>query len=162
MEYFDRLGVEAISWGAITMRRRVGNNWFFPYTSTTERITGASEQVLRIAAAQDFLADAGHDELLDSVMTVAPEHRIDQTIRLQDGGELIERNILRLERGLFFEVSIDAFAERVLALLDGERTLREVLVEAAAGFEAPLTEFVDNSIPVMRRLIELGFAIPSR
>jgi methylase of polypeptide subunit release factors len=162
MEYFDRLGVEAISWGAIIMRRRDGDNWFFPYTSTTERITGASEQVLRIAAAQDFLAEAGDDELLDSVMTVAPEHRIDQTIRLQDGGELIERNILRLERGLFFEVSIDAFAERVLALLDGERTLRDVLVEAAAGFEAPLTEFVDNSIPVMRRLIELGFAIPSR
>ena len=72
-------------------------------------------------------------------MTVVPEHRIDQTIRLRDGGELIERNVLRLERGLCFEVSIDAFAERVLALLDGERTLREVLVEAAAESEAPLT-----------------------
>jgi SAM-dependent methyltransferase len=160
MEYFDRLGIEAISWGAIIMRRREGDNWFFPYTSTTERITGASEQLLRVAAAQDFLAGAGHEELLDSVMTVAPEHRIDQTIRLRDGGELIERNILRLERGLFFEVSIDAFAERVLALLDGERTLREVLVDAAAGFEAPLTEFVENSIPVLRRLMELGFVLP--
>jgi SAM-dependent methyltransferase len=161
MEYFDRLGVEAISWGAIVMRRRDGDNWFFPYTSTTERITGASEQVLRVAAAQDFLAGAGHEELLDAVMTMAPEHRIDQTIRLRDGGELIERNILRLERGLCFEVSIDAFAERVLALLDGERALRDILVEAAAEFEAPLTEFVDNAIPVMRRLIELGFALPN-
>jgi len=40
--------------------------------------------------------------------------------------------------------------------------VREVLVEAAAEFEAPLTEFVDNSIPVLWRLVELGFAIPSR
>jgi methylase of polypeptide subunit release factors len=161
MEYFDRLEVEAISWGAIVMRRRDGDNWFFPHTSTTERITGASEQVLRIAAAQDFLATAGDEELLDAVMTVAPEHKLDQTIRLEHGGELIERNVLRLERGLCFEVSIDAFAERVLALLDGERTLRDVLVEAAAESEAPLVEFVDNSIPVMRRLIELGFVIPA-
>jgi methylase of polypeptide subunit release factors len=160
-EYFDRLGVEAISWGAIVMRRRDGDNWFFPYSSTTDRITGASEQVLRLFAAQDFLAEAGREELLDAVMTVAPEHRIDQTIRLNDGRELIERNILRLERGLCFEVSIDAFAEHVLALLDGERTLRDVLVEAAAESEAPLVEFVDNAIPVMRRLVELGFAIPN-
>jgi methylase of polypeptide subunit release factors len=155
--YFDRLGVEAIAWGAIILRRRDGDNWFFPYTSMTERITGASEQVLRLVEAQDFLATAGREELLDAALTVVPEHRIDQTIRLRDGGELIERNVLRLERGLCFEVSIDAFAERVLALLDGERTLREALVEAAAESEAPLTEFVDNAIPVMRRLIELGF-----
>jgi methylase of polypeptide subunit release factors len=161
-EYFDRLGIEAISWGAIVLRRRDGDNWFFPYSSTSDHITGASEQLLRLIAAQDFLAEAGREELLDAVMIVAPEHRIDQKIRLQDGGELIERNILRLERGLCFEVSIDAFAERVLALLDGVRTLRDVLVEAAAEFEAPLVEFVDNSIPVMRRLVELGFAIPLR
>ena len=49
----------------------------------------------------------------------------------------------------------------MLALLDGERTLRDVLVEAAAESEAPLVEFVDNAIPVMRRLVELGFADPS-
>ena len=161
-EYFAELGVEAIAWGAIILRRRDGGNWFFPYTSMTERITGASDHVLRLFAAQDFLAAAGPEELLDAVMTVAPEHRIEQTIRLRDGGELIERNILRLERGLCFEVSIDGFAERVLALLDGERTLREAVVEAAAESEAPLTEFVENAIPVMRRLVELGFVIPSR
>jgi hypothetical protein len=58
-------------------------------------------------------------------------------------------------------VSIDVFAERVLALLDGERTLQDVLVEAAAESEAPLAEFVENAIPVLRRLIELGFVLPT-
>ena len=160
-EYFDGLGVEAISWGALILRRRDGDNWFLPYTSTTERITGASEQVLRLIAAQDFLAAAGRDEMLAAVMTVAPEHRIDQSIRLRDGGELIERNILRLDKGLCFEVSIDAFAERVLALLDGERPLADVLVEAAAVSEAPVDEFVEMALPVMRRLVELGFVLVS-
>lgn len=160
MEYLDRLGIEAISWGAVILRRRDGDNWFFPYHSHTERITGASEHVLRLVAAQDFLAKAGPEELLEAVMTVAPEHRVEQTIRLQDGGELIERNVLRLDRGLCFEVSIDAFAERVLALLDGEKTLREAVVEVAAESEAPLDEFVDNAVPVLRRLVELGFVIP--
>ena len=96
--------------------------------------------MLRLVAAQDFLADGGPGG--------AARRRDDAWRRStgstrrsgsSDGGELIERNVLRLERGLCFEVSIDAFAERVLALLDGERTLREVLVEAAAESEAPLT-----------------------
>jgi len=158
-EYFDRLGIEAISWGALILRRRDGDNWFFPYTSTTERITGASDQVLRLIEAQDFLAGAGDDKLLAAVVTVAPEHRIDQTIRLHDGGELIERNILRLGNGLCFEVSIDRMAERVLALLDGERALGDVLAEAARESKAPFDEFVELALPVMRRMIELGFAL---
>jgi methylase of polypeptide subunit release factors len=160
MEYFDRLGVEAISWGVIVLRRRDGDNWFFPYHSHTERITGASEQLLRLIDAQDFLASVDDEDFLDSVMTVAPEHRLDQTIRLRDGGELIERNILRLESGLCFEVSIDGAAERVLALLDGEHTVREAIVAAAAESGTPLVEFVDSAIPVLRRLVELGFALP--
>ena len=55
--YFDELGVEAISWGCLILRKRPeGRNWFFSYTSATDRITGASDQVLRLFDAQDYLA----------------------------------------------------------------------------------------------------------
>jgi SAM-dependent methyltransferase len=157
--YFDRLGVEAISWGALIMRRREGGNWFFPYSSTTDRVTGASEQLLRLVEAQDFLETARPEDLLACALEVVPEHRIEQTIRLRDGAEAIERNVLRLDNGLRFEVSIDASTERVLALLDGRRPLGEVLAEAAVEADAPLESFVESALPVIRRLLELGFVV---
>ena len=71
MDYFEQIGVEEISWGALIMRRREGANWFFPYTSTTERITGASDQILRLMAAQDYLASTGDEEMLDAVFVLS-------------------------------------------------------------------------------------------
>jgi SAM-dependent methyltransferase len=161
MEYFDRLEIETISWGALTMRRREGDNWFFPYTSTTEEISGASEQILRLFAAQDYLASASDEELLGGVFALADEHRVEQTLKLGGGQELVERNSLRLDRGLRFEVSIDQPAERVLSLLDGRQPLRPLLAEAATAVPG-LTEerFVEMALPVVRRMIELGFVIP--
>jgi hypothetical protein len=158
--YFDELGVGAISWGALTLRRRKGPNWFFPFTSPTDRIASASDQMLRLFDGQDFLARSGDGDLLATPFSVASDHRIEQTIRLQGGGEMVERNVLRLDAGLRFEVSIDAATERVLALLDGERTLGEALAQAAGEFEAPLEAFTTSALPILRRMVELGFVSP--
>jgi methylase of polypeptide subunit release factors len=160
--YFEELGIEAISWGALTMRRRAGDNWFFPYTSTTDEISGASEQVLRLFTAQDYLASVSDEELLESVFELVSEHRVEQTLKLGGGQELVERNFLRLDRGLRFEVSIDQPAERVLSLLDGSRPVRPLLAEAATAVPGlPEERFVQMALPVVKRMIELGFVVPS-
>ncbi|HEY4346855.1 MAG TPA: methyltransferase [Gaiellaceae bacterium] len=158
--YFDDLGVEAISWGALTLRRRTGDNWFFPYASSTDRITGAGEQIQRLFSAQDYLTDASPLDVLEGTFLLAEEHRVDQAIRLGQGGALVERNILRLDTGLRFEVSIDASTERVLSLLDGERPLGSILEQVAETVPGATTEeFTRSALPVMRRLIELGFVL---
>jgi methylase of polypeptide subunit release factors len=160
--YFDELGVEAISWGCLILRKRPeGRNWFFSYTSATDRITGASDQVLRLFDAQDYLAVTSAEDMLGDAFTVPDDHRVEQTIRLRDGGEMIERNVLRLDTGLRFEVSIDAATERVLALLDGKRPLGDVLAEAAEITGAPPEAFFRSAVPVMRRMVELGFVLPA-
>ena len=157
--YFEELGVGAISWGALSLRRRDGANWFFPYTSPTDRIASASDQMLRLFAAQDFLAEAADGDLLAAAFTVPGDHRIEQTIRLQDGGEMLERNVLRLDSGLRFEVSIDAATERVLALFAGERPLGDALAQTAEEFDAPVDDFRTSALPVIRRMIQLGFVV---
>jgi SAM-dependent methyltransferase len=159
--YFDELGVGAISWGALSLRRREGANWFFPFSSPTDRIGSASDQMLRLFEAQDFLAGADNDDdLLATAFSLAGDHRVEQTIRLRDGGEVVERNVLGLDTGLRFEVSIDAATERVLALLDGRRPLGEALMQAAGEFEAAPEAFAASALPIMRRMIELGFVSP--
>lgn len=161
--YFEELGVEAISWGALILRRRDGDNWFFPYSSTTDRITGASEQVLRLCAAQDYLAGTSNGQLAQAVLELVPEHHVEQSLRLGGGGALVERNVLRLDQGLRFEVSIDQSTERLLSLLDGERRLEQLLEEAADTVPHATGEaFAELALPVVRRLIELGFVVPTR
>jgi hypothetical protein len=97
------------------------------------------------------------------VLELVPEHHVEQSLRLGGGGALVERNVLRLDQGLRFEVSIDQPTERLLSLLDGERKLEELLEEAANTVpNATGEEFAELALPVVRRLIELGFVVPVR
>ncbi len=160
--YFEEIGVETISWGALILRKRPGGrNWFFSHTSAADRITGASDQVLRLFDAQDYLMGTSTEEMLGDVFTMAEDHRVEQTIRLRDGGEMIERNVLRIDTGLRLEVAIDVATERVLSMLDGKRPLGEVLAEAAGMTGAPAEAFITSAVPVMRRMVELGFVLPA-
>src|SRR5262249_53696091 len=116
---------------------------------------------LRLCAAQDYLASTGDVALGSSVLELVPEHHVEQSLRLGGGGALVERNVLRLDSGLRFEVSIDQSTERLLSLLDGERELGPVLEEAAETVpQASPGEFAARALPVVRRLIELGFVVP--
>jgi hypothetical protein len=161
LAYFDELGVETISWGALMLRRRAGRNWFFSHDSRVERITGAGAQVLRLFAAQDYLAELGDEDLLAARFSLAGEHRLDQTLRLDPEGTLVERSLLRLDSGLRLQVGIDVPTERVLSLLDGVRPLEAILEQVAASAPGQDGEtFVADALPVMRRLVELGFVLP--
>ena len=165
LDYYRRLGIEAISWGAAVLRRRNGRNWTFAYQPPHERIVGAAgDHILRLVAAQDRLA--GHrseDDLLDEVLALADDHRVEQTLVLGDGEGTVQSTRLRLDGGLATEVALNGPTVHVLSLLDGRRPLRDVLAlaheEGAAGELSP-EEFVAASQKPVRRLLELGFVVP--
>ena len=153
--YYDELGIEAISWGAVVLRRRRGHNWMWTHSPSAERIGPASGHVERLLAAQDRLRALGDDRaLLGEALALVPSHRLDQTVVLHGGGEEVEASLLRLLDGLRFQVRVDGPTTRVLSLLDGERTLRDVLAEASA-LESGLT--AGSALPGIRQLVELGF-----
>src|SRR5205085_2340356 len=128
--YYDELGIEAISWGAIVLRRRRGENWIWTHSPSAERLGPASGHVLRLVEAQDRLQALGDGRgLLDDALELVPSHRLDQTVRLRAGDEEVEGSLLRLLDGLRFQVQVDGPTTRVLSLLDGKRTLRDVLEE---------------------------------
>jgi hypothetical protein len=159
--HFEELGVEAISWGAITLRRREARNWVWAYSPSSDRIEPATEHVLRLFAAHDFLAGLSDDDgLLRGCLELVSDHRLDETGRLEAGTRTIERTVLRHEGGLHFEVAVDPATTTVLSLADGQRSVKEILSAAAAAVSAPGDEFVSNALPVVRRLVELGFLVP--
>ena len=163
VDYDRRLGIERIGWGAIVLRRRSGSNWAKAISPGVSRLGAASDHVERLLAAQDYLASLDADRgLLDGVFALPYDHRFDQTFTLSAGEGVLERSALRLEGGLRTECELDPFSVRIVVLLDGRRSLRELIVEAAAdapGSPEP-DEFAAQTLPTVARLLELGLIVP--
>jgi len=163
VDYDRRLGIERIAWGGILLRRRSGRNWAKAISPGVTRLVPAGEHLERLLAAQDFLASLNAESgLLDGVFALPDDHRFDQTFTLSGGEGVLERSALRLEGGLRTECELDPFAVRIVALLDGRRPLRDLVVEAAA--EAPdrpePEEFAVRTLPTVAQLLELGLIVP--
>jgi len=143
VDWYREQGIDEIAWGAIVLRKREGRNWLWAASPPGERVVRADQHVLRILAVQDFLA--GAPELLEERLVAAPDALLSLAFHLEAGGGVVERAHLRLDGGLGFEVGVDERTIAMLRALDGTRPLCEV-----AGEEA---------LPVVRRLLELGFVV---
>ena len=163
VEYCRGLGIERIGWGTIALRRRTGRNWIWAETPSASRMEPAGHHLERIVAAQDLLSAFRDDgELLERSFALAPDHRLDQTLRLQQGSGFVEQAVLRLDGGLRFQVEMDAVATRVLSNVEPGVPLRDVIARVAAQAPEPLDqeEFAAALLPAFRRLVELGFLVP--
>ena len=156
LAYYGAEGIEAVAWGAVILRKRRGaDNWVWAESPPTDDMGAAGHHVLRVTASQDLLAGLdGPGQLLDRVLVLADDHRVDRFFHFEDGSGVIDRVQLRLDGGFAFELGVDLETVGVLAQLDGERTLRDVLV---AGGIAP--DDADSATGGVRRLLELGFVV---
>lgn len=163
--YYDELGVEAIAFGVVILRRRSGPNWVWTHSLAGEPVGPAGHHIARLFAAQDCLAGLDHAEgLLDERLALAPDHRLEQTLAFENGEGVVREAFLRLEGGLAFRVSVDAGVVDVLSRLDGRRSVREVLAESADAHiadDAGRQRFFVSALGAVTRLLELGFVVPS-
>jgi hypothetical protein len=150
LAYFKRLGIEAIATGAVILRKRsTGPNWVRQDEIPQDRLSPASDHILRVFAAQDRLsALANESDLLGDRFSLAERTRLEQSVVLRDGAWTVDSVILTLQEGLGFRVRLDANTSQLLAQLDGRRTLAEVAGPAATA-----------AIPVVRSLYESGFLV---
>ena len=160
-DYITGLGFDSIAYGALVWRRRQGSNWVRAEDLPSSSVDAAGEQLLRMTAAQDLLAGlAGRSSLLDQKLRLVDGHRLDQTLHCRDGAYSVESAVLRQVEGLGFSANVDAFNAYLLTRLDGSRSLREAIAEAA-GVVPPDGLDEDEVEPVAlrsaRRMCELGF-----
>jgi hypothetical protein len=160
LEYLARLRIEAIGYGAVVLRGRAGGrNWVRTDPLPLDRLEPAGEHTLRVFAAQDALAPLDDDGLLGLSLALTESHRLQQTLAARDG-LVVESQTLELNEGLRFTVGVDRHTVSLLPHFDGRRPLRDVLELARGTFELEPEEeerFVAAALPVVRRLLELGF-----
>jgi len=160
LDYHQREGIEAVSDGVISLRKRSGASNWMRFDESPKRIDACGGSVERGFAAANFLQKNRSDEsLLASKLRVAPDVSWESRLTVApDGWKLTQRQMF-VSTGLSFRGDVD---QTCLALVDrcrGERTLREVLdglAKEGGGQPLDLSQF----LPVVRGLIEQGHLLP--
>lgn len=164
LAYFREEGIREISFGALFLRRRTGDNWFFAqdYASYDHMEDDAGRHVRGLFEAQDFVRATSYDELLDQRFELPPELRLQHVARFHEGDALAEGAVLLLNAGLRFKAGADPFTLDLVSALGAGRTTREALT--TLGDRRPEgvgpKEFEAAAENVTRRLTELGFLLP--
>lgn len=159
LAYYRELGIRGIAYGSLVLRRRQAANWFRTDPLPPGRLKAASDHVLRVFGAHDLLAGASGDAvLLGERIRLVPMATIEQRVRFADGTPRIEEMTLTLDEGVGFQAGMEGQVLSMLTQLDGRRTLREALAEAA-GREgvSDVDAYERAALPVVRRMFEVGF-----
>ena len=159
--YFDELGVHTIGLGAVVLRRRDSGTPWVRADHVPESITDpAGPHIERLFHAETGISALADDAaLLAQRVKTAPDHRLHQTLTVRDATYITETAEVRLQDGLPFRGSVDAFTIQLLARCDGRRTLGDIAVELAVGAGVDPEKFAVACAGIARRLISSGFLV---
>ncbi|HET6865573.1 MAG TPA: methyltransferase, partial [Solirubrobacteraceae bacterium] len=143
LEYYRANAIERIAYGAVILH---------PTPALTRIELGgtpgpeACAHVERIIEGHALLAAGSSTRLIDALLAPPPGLRLDWTLRVADGAWQMQRSRLSVDGGLGLGVEVDRDTARVVARLDGRRTLRAVLD----------AEGTDASLDGVRELLRAG------
>jgi hypothetical protein len=162
MAYYERLGIEAVSAGLITMRRRSGaKNWFRADDAPVKMLGPCGDFVELGFRLTDFLeAHSDDSELLDCRLRISPDVRLEQTLAaLSEKWSEIEAK-LYLARGLAFAGSVDPLVADLLIRCDGQRRLGDLVADLAVALEIESSSLLPIACAIVRSLVQRGFLLP--
>jgi methylase of polypeptide subunit release factors len=162
LAYLSEIGAAAVIEGAVVMRRRTGApRWFRADRVPAAHPEPASDHVLRVFDANDFLAGLAEDAaLLAESPHVVERARTEQELSFGDGGYIVESMTLVLNEGLGFRAEIDQNTASLLPFLDGSRTLRDAIEAAARSRRIGAQDrdaFTLGALGIARTMLALGF-----
>ena len=156
LEHYRANDIRAVAYGAVILDAREAlRGWQGRIELAATPGPEAGAQIERILDGHSLLAAGSTATLPDAVLTLPAGHRLDWTLDARDGEWQLRRSQLSLHGGLGIAVELDRSAARVLARLDGRRTLRELLgADLGTGGDLPLED--------LARLLRAGLIGVSR
>jgi len=161
LAYFERLGIEGVSYGAVVLRRRSGgSNWSRADRMAPDRLAPAGEHILRVFEAGDYLAGIDDEgALLAERLTLAGPTQLEQRIVYREREWTMADASAAIEDGLCFHATLDQATAGMLAALDGERTLGDVAHELARLEGASRAAVEQSLLPIAREMLAAGFLV---
>jgi len=163
MSYYDREGIEAVTYGLITMRKSGSSrNWVRYVKVPKGSAAPTGEHILQRFEAQDFLEVVDDQQLLEQPFRLAADVRIEQHYAPKDEGFAAMSTRLHLARDpAYYSMELDPTVTTLVMCYRGERRLRDVFKDVAAAMHVELDQLVPGGLIVARRLVENGFLLPS-
>jgi hypothetical protein len=158
LDYFAAHRIEGVAFGWIILR----NTGTEQPTVRLEELTRQIEQPLGAQVPEwfhrhAFLADTDDEQLLATVLNVAPGVVLEQTAASGDGGWSPTGTRLRQTAGLHATGEIDQVGVAVVGAADGERPLGELLDRIAGQFGIEPGTLRSGALEAVRSLVEEGF-----
>ncbi|MBI3466981.1 MAG: methyltransferase [Planctomycetes bacterium] len=164
LAYYEELGIEQLSYGAVILRRRSeGPNWIRAETFESPRRAGScGGQIERIFAAQDLLQELGDDrKLLEQTLVLVPHHQMEMVLHAENGGWAVKSARITHTTGLEFAGNVDRMVSTLLAGCDGRRPLRELVVELGRQAGMDYERLAPVAAGIVRKMMQSGFLTPA-
>jgi hypothetical protein len=163
MSYYDREGIEAVTYGLITMRRSRGHaNWVRFVKMPNGATVPGGDHILRRFQAQDFLESMSDDrQLLDQRLHVARDIRLEQHYAQEGSGVSAVATRMHLGRPeAYHTLDVDATVATLIMCHEAERSLREVFAEMAGALGVDFDQLVEGGLAIVRHLVQNGYLLP--
>jgi hypothetical protein len=162
MDYLDGHRVEAVAFGLITMRKRSsGTPWFRAESAAQDFAMPCGDHLGATFELADFLERHPDDLLLDVALRVAPDVALDERAHPAAEGWAVTQRQLRQTAGLRNEGDVDPAVAAIVGACDGQRRLGDILASVAATSDVDLDAMAPAALPIVRRLVEQAFLLPS-
>lgn len=164
MDHYDAIGLEAVGFGLITLRRTSrARRWVALEELTQEFALPCGDH---IAAAFDravWLQEHAADDqaLLDARLVVNADMLLHETRFAAEGEWFPDQALLRLEHGLRYAATVDSYGAELVAGCDGVTRVGELVQRFADAIGAEVSDVAPQSLALMRRLIQEGFVTPT-
>jgi len=163
LSHYSRKGIEAVSTGLIAMRRVSGRPNWIRIEDAPDDVSGPFGDYVALGfQLHDYLETVKADDaLLAGKFRVSPLVRLDETCEWSEKGWRVSAARIRLARGITYSSPIDLRLAGLVARCDGQRPIRDLLVELAAATNSDLDKITPNCLSLLRQLIERGFLLPA-
>jgi methylase of polypeptide subunit release factors len=162
VEFYREQGFARLALGAAILRKRTARrNWIHCEDLSEAAVeSDAGEQIQRVFAAEDFLSDlSGDEELLETRVTVHPDHVLEQKLVAGEDGWMSQSLVLKPAHGVEHRAAIDAPVLLFLARCTGARTVRELISEVSGNEGVDFAAAETAGLPLVRRLLRAGFLV---
>ena len=151
MAYYEKLGIESIGMGLITMRRAASKeNWFRADDSPEKMLGPCGESVATGFELRDFLENVKDDhDLLNSALRYSPDIRLEQHFEPCEQGWRVSDTAISLKKGLAYRGNSD-----------GRKPLYTLLPEMASMLGTDTEKIIRPVCELVRKLISQGFLLP--
>ena len=160
MAYYERMGIQRISAGAMILRRRnAPTNWFRGHVLDKGRCLGsAGEQIERIFAAEDLLESLDNErQLLDHRLLFDKHHLLKHELKVEGRGWAVQNEQLVTSEGIPFAGNVDAYVANLLAGCDGQNTLGRLIEKMAGQLNTEPEKITPGCLAVIQKLLRSGF-----